>query len=184
MRRGEDIVSIAFPQEIEPLKDFGPGVQFMVKIKGADRVKADLSVPVHDDSTEFDFQKFQKSIQLYNAVEQQQLPNNQKEEEKGEDQMKSVLSDLTEREYLYLKFAMQNISSLQFDTIFVDTLTHGNALLVVGFVIFQRHGLLQRFNIPIPTFMNFLWLFQHSYKDVRVNPMHIFFFTILCIFFL
>jgi hypothetical protein len=77
-----------------------------------------------------------------------------------DDEMEGVLANLTEVELTLLRFALQrlyiyiyiyiyiffldfflypqSISSLQFDTIYVNELTHGNALIVVAFILFQR----------------------------------------------
>jgi hypothetical protein len=52
-----------------------------------------------------------------------------------------LLYKMTEIERILLNFALQSISSLSFDTILVDRLTHGNALMVLAYVLFKRHGL-------------------------------------------
>jgi hypothetical protein len=137
-------------------------------------------------------------------------------------QGRGLLFEMTRVERTQLGFALNDMSSLVFDSLLVDRLvcvyvcmyvcmyvyvymyicvcvccfsirtvfffvcvcgvfcvwqTHGNALVVVAFVVFQTHGLFAEFDIALQSFLNFFWLMQSSYLNVSLCLL-----TLACLF--
>ncbi|KAA6403243.1 MAG: 3',5'-cyclic-nucleotide phosphodiesterase [Streblomastix strix] len=197
-RRGEALLSIAFAQELIPLLILGPqDPEFEREDKGEeeeyeeeeDEEEEDEDSDDTDDSFYQDEQGDNNNKQINEKKKVRRDSNNSgnssanspntKKLKKTKSKKKirkfiirtqrGLLEDLSRAEFTMLRFALQDLGSLQFDTLLVHQLTHNHALTVLGFLILQRHDLLNKFNIDVQTAINFFFMVEKYYFK---NPYH------------